>query len=290
MSKQKQVKVATKYDDDMSLIVSLLRMNPQKFVQLYKKELDDCLSALPKKLWEDQTFIQNLLDKAPEVQVFVKKLKNLSVEVYVKLVDLDFDNFKDVPRSVLNQKFINKLVSKNVKHIHKLPNAWRTYDTLEHFYSTYSNEQTVEIIEDLSTYASSLSENEEKNLVEKFGVLTFVKQGLTQEQVNQALEKNAFNIYTVPDSQMTEQCAIKAITMNPEVALCKKIKFTDRIKQTFLNMIASMDKFKASALLSKAMTPFLKMIQEYDKKVKIVKDWSFFNKSEDGSVPGLAVA
>ena len=47
-------------------------------------------------------------------------------------------------------------------------------------------------------------------------------------------------------------------------------------------MLASMDKFKSSEILNRAMAPFVKMIQEYDKKVNIVKDWSFFtaNKQE----------
>lgn len=280
MLKTKQPKKApTKFDDNMATIISYIRMDPKKLVELYKDELNECLNALPSKLWEDTTLILRVLDNAPEMASFIKTLKKLPESVYVKLVDLDKNNFKCVPEDMIKQSFVNALVSKNIKNIHSLPTEYRTYDTLEHFYSTYANEDTVEIIEDLSSYKSSLTEKEIQNLEEKFGVLSFSAGKITKEKIEAAIEKNAFNIYTVPQEQLSEDCALKAIEKNPEVVLCKKIKFTDKIKLKFLNMIASMDKFKASALLNRALAPFIKMIQEYDKKVNIVKDWTFFSKA-----------
>lgn len=284
MSKTKQPKKApSKYDDQMHLIISHLRMDPAKLVELYKNELDDCLAALPKKVWEDQTLILRVLEQAPATASFIKKLKNLPDVVYIKLVELDSKNFALIPEKVLNQKFINKMISKNIKNIHILPTECRNYDTLEHFYSTYSNKDTIEIIEDLSSYKSSLTKEEIKNLEDKFGVFSFADGKISAEKIEAAIEKNAFNIYTVPQNQLSEVCVLKAIEKDPEVALCKKIKFTDRVKQAFLRMLASMDKFKASAILNRAMAPFVKMIQEYDKKVNIVRDWSFFtaNKAQE---------
>ncbi len=283
MSKTKQPKKApSKYDDQMHLIISHLRVDPTKLVELYKDELDDCLAALPKKIWEDQTLVLKVLEQAPTTANFIKKLKNLPDLVYIKLVELDSKNFALIPDNMLKQKFINKMVSKNIKNIHVLPTEYRTYETLEHFYSTYSNKDTIEIIEELFSYKSSLTKEEIKNLEDKFGVLSFNDGNISVEKIEAAIEKNAFNIYTVPQNQLSELCVLKAIEKNPEVALCKKIKFTDRIKQAFLRMLASMDKFKASEILNRAVAPFVKMIQEYDKKVNIVKDWSFFtaNKQE----------
>ena len=177
MSKTKQPKKApSKYDDQMHLIISHLRVDPTKLVELYKDELDDCLAALPKKIWEDQTLVLRVLEQAPATANFIKKLKNLPDLVYIKLVELDSKNFALIPDNMLKQKFINKMVSKNIKNIHVLPTEYRTYETLEHFYSTYSNKDTIEIIEDFSSYKSSLTKEEINNLEDKFGVLSFTPQ------------------------------------------------------------------------------------------------------------------
>lgn len=285
MSKTKQPKKApTKYDDNMPIIISQIRMEPRKLVENYKDELDQCLAALPSKIWEDQTLVLRVLEQAPETASFIKGLHNLSENIYVKLVDLDEKNFSKIPERMIKQSLVNKIISKNIKNIHKLPKEQRNYDSLEHFYTTYENADTVEILDDLSSYKASLSESEVKNLEDKFGVLSFSEGSISEDKIEAAIEKNAFNIFTVPQDQLSEVCALKAIEKNPEVASCKKIKFTDKIKQSLLSMIAVMDKFKASELLNRALAPFVKMMQEYDKKVNIVKDWSFFNRNEDKSV------
>lgn len=246
MSKKIQHKHNTPYSDDLMFIVTALRCNLKSLQDKYKNDMTECLKSVPLKVFEHQLRLK-LLKAVPESLEFIASLKDNDCNVKQYILKLQPNKLKDIE---LNQTVINLFIEDNILNIHSVPQEWRNEQTITHFMNTYKNIQCVEIFEDLPSYKENLTDFDIEQLQKQFGILSFITNKTSEDEIMTALKVNPYAFYSIPAHLQKEDLKLKVLEIEPQVLGTKPISLTDKLKDACLRIIASMNKIQAKHLIN----------------------------------------